>query len=416
MGQKKTKKNMKKKSGTKSAKKPTKKPDAKPTKKVEHKPTTTTQTTTKKTVQKEERSIGKCILFGVIAVLLCVGAYFGAQATKPVDPSQLVLSTEITNPGDYLEDFKYKRLEVNDITKHSYTDVDVNEKIDEHIKSTVELKDIKTKITEKTPFSFEGKLKADKKEYPIGEELMKMEYIQMDETIKNAFLGKKIGDKVTFQSAITDDKGKQVMGNCEVKITAVKEDPRNYFTDKWVETKQEVYKDCKTTKEFKKLVSKDLEEACTLETNNEIYAQLIEQFNKDVKFKKEPTELIEKEINSTYEMYEMYKAYGIDAEKQIMEEQGFKKKSELEKFIKDTATETVKINLILEYIAEKEGLQATKDEVNELITENQMDANNAADVENARSGVVQKKVVEWLVDHSKVNYLSPYATTATTTE
>ncbi|MBQ3924029.1 MAG: trigger factor [Firmicutes bacterium] len=359
--------------------------------------------------------------FGLIAlsvlVLLSLTGCGMSTAYKGVDFSE------------YIKLGKYKGIKVEKATV-KVTDKDVKERINENLKAKEEQVDATegtVKNGDNINIDYVGKI--DGKEFDGGTAEGASLVIgsgQFIDGFESGLIGVKVGEtkdlKLKFPSDYSNSKvaGKDVVFTVTVNSKKVTKTPK---------LDEDFVKDsdtgCKTVAEYKKYIKKQLKKEKTEEAQNTqkdyIWSKVVEgtEVLKDDKGKEKYPE---KQIDAVVERYtKMYEDYAKENDLELgdfLEQQMGMTEKEFKKEIKSQAKSVVKEELIIFDIADKEGIEVSKDDYEKFIketleeygyTEESFEEATGKSFEESNGGkenlltyVYREKVMDFLLDNAKI--------------
>lgn len=315
--------------------------------------------------------------------------------------------------SEYVKVGQYKGLEMEPI-KVSVSDEEVKTQVEtnvENTKTTEKKKEGKVAKKDKVNIDYEGKINgktftggsADGYDLTIGSG-------SFIEGFEDGLIGKKIGSTQELKLKFPDDydnedvAGKDVIFT--VKINYVSEDVIPEYNDKWVAKNSDV----KTVADYEKLIKDQLLEDKEEEAKNTKIGQLWSEVTENTKVLKYP----EKEVDSYVEEIEaqyqtMADTYGMKL-KDLWEQYGIESEEDYNTQNKEAAQAYVKEQMILYYIADKEGISYSKDDEKELreaiekagYTDETFKQNYGQDIDSyVEVSLTFNKVGEFLFDNAK---------------
>ena len=314
----------------------------------------------------------------------------------------------------YVKISQYKGIEVEKVDSTEVTDDDVQNYIDSVLsEQTKEVTDRPVKEGDIAQFDYKGKLKETGEVFDEGSLS-----IGNGETYVPGFEEGIYGHKLneTFDIELTFPEGyggeaKPELSNAKViftiTINSIQEREDAELTDDLV---KKLSKTSKTVEEYKKEIKKTLEdsnrqtEEATLREN--AWNALMKN-TEVVKYPEEELKKKEKELDSQMKMI-MEQSYGVKFEEYL--EQTGMTEEDYKKQITEMAKEYLKQSLVIELIAEKEGLELEKKEydkaVEKFATDNGYpDKKTLIDTigeEQVKDAILQNEVLNWTVKNCKL--------------
>ncbi len=239
---------------------------------------------------------------------------------------------------------------------------------------------------------------------------------------EDGLIGVKIGETVDLNLTFpenyqaTDLAGKDVIFTVKVNsIQVAEEEP----SDEWVASLG--LEDAKTLEEYKAQLKEELEADAEEEYKAEVMNQAIEVAVDNATVEEVPEELYNrysKMVNSSVESYiqQLYYTYGVQTTvdeyiTSLMQSNGIS--GTVEDYISDIVTQQTKRSMIVQAIANKEGIEASEEEVDDMIRTyydsyySQMystfeEFKATLDTEDYRETILTDKVAEFLVEKDTV--------------
>lgn len=355
--------------------------------------------------------IGAAVV-AVIAVVLIVVIKNGYD--QPYDYSDL---------SEYVKVEKYKGVEVDKVAPEKVTDKDVQAKIDEALESAKTTKDKKKGTVAKGDtcnIDFEGRI--DGKTFDGGSATGasatagdKDKYI---EGFESGLVGMKIGESKNLNLKFPKDYGGADLAGKDVvfKVTvnSVVQNIKPKLNDEFVKKNT----DYKTVAEYKKGIRKDLEkdakEAAETSEKTSAWSKVVSS----AEVKKYPKEELKTAKNSVKENLESYATQmGSDIDS-FRAQMGLSEDKDYNKYVKEQAQQTVKNELVLYYIAQKEDIELDenpKDALEKMISDAGYDDSmfesnygmNIADYVDAHAGeygtsLLSEKVSDFVYSKAKI--------------
>lgn len=272
---------------------------------------------------------------------------------------------------EYIKVGEYKGMEVASY-KVSVTDDEVDAKIKSNLKAAASTKELdkKTAIENGDNVNIDYVGKVDGKEFKGGSAEGQDLVIGSGSFIdgfESGIEGKKVGDEFDLNVTFPDDyKEKSLQGKdavFSVKINSASRETVPEYTLDFVQNTT----DYKTLEEYEKSVEKELynekEQEAVTNQKTSLWSDLLE----DTEVKEYPQEVLDYyiEFNST-QMDDMAEAYGVSRE-EMLANYDFGDEDEFAAVNEDSSKLRVKQEMLIEYLAQKEKLEFTDDEMDDMI-------------------------------------------------
>lgn len=316
---------------------------------------------------------------------------------------------------EYLQVGKYKGLSVDGYTV-KVTDVEVDTRImtdlqeaasSQEVPKGSEVKDGDTVnidyVGKKDGKAFDGGT-AEGYDLEIGSD-------SFIDGFEEGLIGKKIGDKVKLDLAFPEDYGEKSLAGQDVVFTVtinsatritVPEYDLDYVKNT---TKYDSIKDYEAA--VKKQIYKEKEEEAITNQQTELWSQVLEE-TKVIKYP-------EKELNyyikfNSDQIDEMAESYGLSRDDMLANYE-FGSEEEFDAVNEDSSKLRVKQEMLIEYIAAKEGLKYTDEEEEEMVSsfekmgydEEMVKSQTGHDMDSyVRIELLYQKVLEFLLDNAKI--------------
>ncbi len=194
-----------------------------------------------------------------------------------------------------------------------------------------------------------------------------------------------------------------------VKINSATRDEQPEYNDAFVKT----LGDYKNTEEYEKAVEKQIYKKKKEEAEQNQKTEIWSQVLADTKVKQYPEDVVTHYIESFDKQIDYYAdKQGIDRQDFIAKYYGVSTEKELKKQLKDYAQTLVKQEMLVEYIAEKEGISYTDEEAANLQAdiENQGYDEDTVEIETGRTmdqyvhiELLYEKVLDYLQDNANMH-------------
>lgn len=336
------------------------------------------------------------------------------EATGPV-----VEEVKIDNPAQYAELGKYKGLTIEG-TKVEVTEEQIDDELEDirYQYSDYQKIDRKTvKDGDIVSLDFEcttadGKTVEDYTQSEFDVTIGSEEMVYGDDLdVESALIGKNVGDKVKVTGTFYDDDtfgdvaGQKV--TFVVTINYIEEEVLPELNDKFVKENL----DYDTLKEYREAVRQELQEQAEMDVDGENESALWELVVANSKQLKEfPADMVAKEKENTiaYER-EWADYFGMDIGETEEDIEDYFKEN-YDKTVEEYAKDSLFRQCLLQLIVEKEGIEPTDDEINQ-VAEQEMEAggyNSLDEVyadtskEEIRDQIIQEKVMKILTDNATI--------------
>ena len=277
------------------------------------------------------------------------------------------------NLDDYLKVGKYKGIEAEKV-QVKVERAELADAINADIDAAAKEKDLKKgdKVKEGDTVNIDYVGKVDGKEFEGGSaegydlELGSGSFI---DGFEEGLIGHKVGDKgIKLELAFPpnysqeDLQGKDVVFT--VKINSAKRTVKPEYNDEFVKT----LGDYDNTKEYEKAVEKRLKKQKTEEADNTQKTEIWSQALSNTEVKKYPEDVVAHYVSAFDEQTDYYaEQYGMERADFIAQYYGASDEETFKKQLKDYAETLVKQEMLLEYIADKEGITYTDEEAEKLL-------------------------------------------------
>lgn len=306
----------------------------------------------------------------LLVVMLCLLTVIGLTGCGLSGSSMSYDDYELT---DYITPGKYKGLEGEAYTV-KVTQDDIDEEIQSELESAVETKtldkDEKIKDGDTVNIDYVGTKDGEKFD---GGSAKGYELIIGSGTFIDGFesglIGKKTGDKIKLNLTFPEDysteelQGQDVVFNVTINSATreiVPEYNLNFVKKNTDYTSIEEYE-----KAIEKKVYNRKEESAIQTQQEDLWSQALE----NTEVKKYPERELEHYIEfNSRQIDDMAETYGVSRE-QMLSQYGFKDENEFESVNDDSSKLRIKQEMLLEYIADKEGIEYTEEEKNEKLEE-----------------------------------------------
>lgn len=353
----------------------------------------------------------KIFIFTVLIVMSIV--FTGCGSAMPYDNYDL---------DDYIKVGKYKGLKVD-----GYTVKVTENDIDTYIQSTLEASP-KTEKLEKGDaiedgdtlnIDYEGRI--DGKKFEGGSNESDELTIGSDKFIsgfEDGLIGKTVGDEVELNLTFPENydnkklRGKDVVFDVKIN-SATRETIPEYDLDYVKENTK-----YKSLKAYENAVAKQLYTEKETEAVNNQKTTLWSEALENTKVKKYPEEELEYYIQfNSDQIDEMAKTYGMKR-KEMLSSYGFGNEKEFKAVNEDSSKMRVKQEMLIKYIADKEGLEYTDDEKEALIADFEKQGYDAEAVESQTGREIDEyvhiellygKVLDFLLEKAEITETSKKA-------
>jgi len=187
-----------------------------------------------------------------------------------------------------------------------------------------------------------------------------------------------------------------------VKINSATRDEQPEYNDAFVKT----LGDYKNTEEYEKAVEEQIYKKKKEEAEQNQKTEIWSQVLADTKVKQYPEDVVTHYIESFDKQIDYYAdKQGIDRQDFIAKYYGVSTEKELKKQLKDYAQTLVKQEMLIEYIAEKEGISYTEEEAEKLQTDIETQGYTDETVEIETGRTMEQYVHIELLYEKVLNYL-----------
>ena len=231
---------------------------------------------------------------------------------------------------------------------------------------------------------------------------------------EEGLVGHKVGEQnIELALAFPPDydkeelQGKDVIFTVKINAATRPEEPE--YNDAFVKT----LGDYKNTEEYEKAVEKQIYKAKKEEAEQNQKTEIWSQVLADTEVKQYPKEVVKHYMESFDQQIDYYAdQQGVDRKDFIAKYYGVSTEKELKKQLKDYAQTLVKQEMLLEYIAEKEEISYTDEEVEKLKKdiESQGYDNKTVEIETGRTmdqyvhiELLYEKVLDFLQENAKMH-------------
>ena len=228
---------------------------------------------------------------------------------------------------------------------------------------------------------------------------------------EDGLVGAKIGDKVKLNLTFPEDyqsaelAGQDVVFNVKIN-SAVRNVVPEYNLD-FVKNNTE-YKSLKAYEDaVEKQIYNEKESEAISNQQNEVWSKVLD----NTEVIKYPEEIVKHYMNfNSKQIDEMAESYGI-TRAEMLSSYDFGNEEEFAAVNEDSSRLRVKQEMVIEYIADKEGLDYTDEEAEQLVAEFEAMGYDAATIESqtgrkvddyARMELLYQKVLQFLVDNAKI--------------
>lgn len=325
------------------------------------------------------------------------------------------VSYENLDLDEYIKVGDYKGLEVDDFTIE-VTEDEIQTQIDSDLQAAASAQEIAGDdvIAEGDTVNIDYVGKKDGKKFDGGSAEGYDLVIGSDSFIdgfEDGLVGKKVGEKVKLDLTFPDDysqedlAGQDVVFNVTIN-SATRETVPEYNLD-FVKNTTEY----DSIKAYEDAVEKDIYESKESEAVNNQQTELWSQALENTEVKKYPQDIVDHyiEFNSN-QIDEMAESYEMTRE-ELLASYDFGDEEEFATVNEDSSKLRVKQEMLIEYIADKEGLEYTDKEADKLIEDFEsmgyddeaIEKQTGRDVDDyVRIELLYQKVLEFLLDNAKI--------------
>lgn len=311
-----------------------------------------------------KKSGKKRIIIGVIALIVVVAGVVAAIVLNQDKPYNYDLSK-------YLKVGKYKGLEIEKKEKVTVSKKEVNEKIDQDLeaaKTTKDKKSGKVKSGDTVKVDFVGKIDGKTFDGGSGKDASveagpTKNYI---EGFESGIVGMKVGEKKTLKLKFPSDyQNAEVAGkdvSFKVTVKAITKNIIPELNDEFVKKNT----DYNTVSEYKEGVKKDLKKQKEETIEDSRKSELWNQVVSSSEVKKYPEKELANAKADVKKQFESYASQSGSDIKTIREQMGLSKDKDYNSYVTEQAKSTVKNEMVVYYIADKENIKLDKDPAKEL--------------------------------------------------
>ncbi|MCI7144904.1 MAG: trigger factor [Clostridiales bacterium] len=319
------------------------------------------------------------------------------------------------DPGDYLKVGDYKGLETEKI-KVEVTQQDIGDEISSALEAATEDKDLEKgdKVAEGDTVNINYVGKIDGKKFDGGsaeKQDLTLGSGSFIDGFEEGLEGKKVGQKgIKLELTFPDDyssedlQGKDVVFTVKINSATRPEEPE--YDDEFAQSQG-----YDTTDKYEKAVKKKIRAEKKSEAESAAKEELWSDVLENTKVKEYP----EDELNHYIEVFnaqvDQYGEKGTDERSEALTMFGVSTEKELKKMIKESAQLLVKQELLIEYIADKEELTYTDEELDNMISglETQGYDDEAVEEQTGRNleqyvhiSLLYSKVQDFIYDNAEV--------------
>ena len=343
----------------------------------------------------------------LLGILLCLGLAACGGEKMQYDGLKL---------DDYITVGEYKGLEV-DGYKIKVSEAEIQEKVEAALKENQQNKklgkDKKLKKGDTANIDYTGKV--DGKEFDGGASQgfdLELGSGQFIEGFEDGLIGHKVGEEVEVKVHFPDDyKGEKVAGKdavFTVKINSATRPKVPEYNDEFVKK----YTKFKTKEEYEESIREDIykekEKQAKTEQKNSLWSDVLES----AEMKKYP----EEELAAYQEVFSaqidtMAQQYGMSRKDLLNQMYGTNDEKQVKSIIEDSTKTLIKQEMLTEYIADKEDLEYTKDEMQAKLDEIEKQGYDEETVKSytgrsleqyAHITLLYEKVQDFILDNAKV--------------
>ncbi|MFO7814216.1 MAG: trigger factor [Halanaerobiales bacterium] len=320
------------------------------------------------------------------------------------EPFTFTAEVEV-KPGVELGEYKDLEIEKEDA---EVTKEEIEAEIDKARNQHSQLVSIDKEVVEEGDFviiDFEGKKDGEK--FPGGsaeEYSLEIGSNTFIPGFEDQLVGAKVGEELTVNVTFPEDyNAKDLAGEDVVFDVEVKEIKEKQLPDLDAEFAIEV-SDYETFEEYKASVKERLQENKEERTEREYENKLIETASENAEVDV-PAKMVEEELNKMYQNFaQSVSQQGMDVEEYLdymgIDEEGWREQN------REAAENRTRSNLILEAIAEKEGIEISEEEIEEQIEE--IAENNDQDPEQIKAFLQMQGQLDGLKDGLKMQKTIEY--------
>lgn len=318
--------------------------------------------------------------------------------------------------SEYLKLGNYKGL-VSNVKSDQVKDGDVEEYIQtvlEQSKTTKEVKSGTVTDTSTVDISYVGKIDGKEFDGGSGQASLDIDNSNFIDGFAEGIIGHDVGETFDIDVVFPDDYANDdVAGKpavFTVTVNSMQEDVIPEYNDEFVKNNTNF----ETTKEYEEDIKKTLKAENEQEDEKNIKLDLFNQISDASEVIKYPKEELDNRYNKVIEAYaNAAESSGVSLDEYLSTEYGLTEK-EFKENAKSSAEETVKDELILRSIADKEGIKVGKSEYGEYLekiikdagytketfkSENGISIEEYADVNNLYTSCLYQKVMDKVIEY-----------------
>ena len=359
----------------------------------------------------------------VVAAVTCLLMMFTLTGCGTSNPYKSVDFSKYIKLGEY------KGLEVEKFTV-KVTDKDVSERIKENLaekEKQVDSTEGKVKDGDTVNIDYVGKI--DGKEFDGGTAegaSLTIGSGQFIDGFESGLIGVKIGDTKDLKLKFPDDYSNSDVAGKDVVFTVTVNSKKVTQTPKLDEDFVKENSDCETVDEYKAYIKKQLKKEKTQEGEDTqkdyLWSKIVEStevLKDDDGNEKYPEDRVDEVVDQTMTMYEDYAEQNNLELADFLEQQMGMSEDEFKKELKSQAQATVKDEMVLYAIAEKEDITVSSDDYDKFVKDTLKqygydDEESFEEIagqsfeeayggeENVTTAVYREKVLDFILDNAKV--------------
>ncbi len=364
------------------------------------------------------------LMIGAMALGLvaCGSSKKASEVTTETEEATMpeIVDVKIENPGQYAELGKYKGLTIKG-SKPTVTEEEIDEELEDiryqysdykkvEDRDTVEDGDIVSLNFECT--TSDGKTVEDYTQSDFDVTIGSEEMLYGDDLdVESALIGKKVGETVKVTGSFYDDDTYGEMAGQKVTfavtINYIEEEVLPELNDAFVKENLEY----DTLKEYREAVRQELQEQAEMDVDGENENALWEQVVANSKQLKEfPADMVAKEKENTIAYEKEWASYfGMDIGDSDEDVENYFQEN-YEKSVEEYAKDSLFRQCLLQLIVEKEGIEPTEEEINQVVQQeievggysSEDEVYEYTSKDEIRDQLIQEKVMKILTDNATI--------------
>ena len=316
---------------------------------------------------------------------------------------------------EYIKVGEYKDLPVKPV-EVSVTEDDVQEQIESTLEASATTKELSKgdAVADGDTLDIDYTGKIDGKKFDGGSaegQSLTLGSGSFIDGFESGLVGHKVGDKVDLELTFPEDYGNEELNGKDVVFTVKINSATRQETPEYGEEFVQNTTDFDTVAEYEADLEKQIYEQKEQEAIEEQKTTLWSEALENTKVKKYPEEILDyfMEFNSQ-QMDDMAKEYDM-SRSELLASYGFGDEDEFAAVNEDSSKLQVKQEMLIEYIADKEGLTYTDEEAEKAITgyeeagydEETVEAQTGRSIEDyVRIELLYQKVLDFILDNADI--------------